>query len=59
MLEPVGNKDLADLVREAMEKMKHDSPGQLEVAWHDDSEKTTIYRVREVKSAKGTPLSLR
>jgi hypothetical protein len=50
---------LSDLAREAIDKLQQDSPGQLAEVWHDDSEKATIYRVREVKSAKGTPLSLR
>ncbi len=48
-----------DLVHEAVKKLQKDSPGQLEEVWHDNFEEATIYRVREVKSAKGTPLSLR
>jgi len=60
MLELVpGNEFMADPAREAVGKLQQDSPGQLEEVWHDDAEKATIYRVREVKSAKGTPLSLR
>ncbi len=50
---------LSDLAREAVGKLQLDSPGQLEEVWHDDSEEATIYRVREVKSVKGTSLSLR
>jgi hypothetical protein len=53
------NGIMTDLAREAVEKMQQDSPGQLEEVWHDESEKATIYRVREVKTVKGTPLSLR
>jgi hypothetical protein len=45
--------------RRAVNMMKQDSPGQLEEVWRDASEEATIYKVREVKSAKGTPLSLR
>jgi hypothetical protein len=60
MLESVpGNEILADLAREVVGKLQQDSPGQLDEVWHDDSEEATIYRVREVKSVKGTPLSLR
>jgi 4-amino-4-deoxy-L-arabinose transferase-like glycosyltransferase len=60
MLEPVSrNEILADLSREAVRKLQQESPGQLEEVWHDDSEGATIYRVKEVRSAKGTPLSLR
>jgi 4-amino-4-deoxy-L-arabinose transferase-like glycosyltransferase len=59
MVEPMRNKIQTDLAREAVGKLQQDSPGQLEEVWHDDSEGTTIYRVREVKSVKGTPLSLR
>jgi len=60
MVESVpSNKDLADRAREAVGKLQQDSPGQLEEVWHDDSEEATIYRVGEVKSLKGTPLSLR
>jgi hypothetical protein len=51
--------NLTDLARAAVEKLQRDSPGQLEEVWHDDSEEATIYRVKEVKSMKGTPLSLR
>jgi hypothetical protein len=50
---------LSDLAREAVDKLQQDSPGQLEEVWHGDSEEATIYRVREVKSVKGTSLSLR
>jgi len=50
---------VSNLAHEAVGKLQQDSPGQLEEVWHDDSEKATIFRVREVKSAKGTPLSLR
>jgi hypothetical protein len=53
------NKNAADLAREGVGKLQQESPGQLEQVWHDDFEGATIYRVREVKSAKGTPLSLR
>jgi hypothetical protein len=53
------NGIMTNLAREAVEKMQEDSPGQLEEVWRDDSEEATIYRVREVKSVKGTPLSLR
>jgi hypothetical protein len=60
MVESVqGNEILAELAREAIGKLQKDGSGQLEEVWHDDSEGTTIYQVREVKSAKGTPLSLR
>jgi hypothetical protein len=52
-------KFVIDLAREAVGKLQQESPGQLEEVWHDDSEEATIYRVREVKSLKGTPLSLR
>jgi hypothetical protein len=52
-------KILAVLTREDVGKLRKDSPGQLEEVWHDDSEEATIYRVREVKRVKGTPLSLR
>jgi hypothetical protein len=45
--------------RRAVKMMQQESPGQLEEVWHDESEESTIYRVRELKSAKGTPLSLR
>jgi hypothetical protein len=45
--------------RRAVNMMKQESPGQLEEVWRDASEEATIYKVREVKSAKGTPLSLR
>jgi len=48
-----------NLAREAIGMLQRESPGQLEKVWHDDSEDATIYRVREVRSAKGTPLSLR
>jgi hypothetical protein len=55
MLEPVtSNEHLADDARELVEKMRRNSPGQLEEVWRDDSEGATIYKVREVKSAKGT-----
>jgi hypothetical protein len=50
---------LSDLALEAINKLQQDSPGQLEEVWHDYSEEATIYRVREVKSVKGTSLSLR
>jgi len=53
------NGAMTDLAREAVDKLQRDSPGQLEEVWHDDTEKATIYRVMEVKSSKGTPLSLR
>ena len=60
MLESIPrNEILADLAREAVGKLQQDSPGQLEEVWHDESEEATIYRVKEVRSAKGTPLSLR
>jgi len=60
MLESIPrNEILADLAREAVGKLQQESPGQLEEVWRDDSEEATIYRVREVKSVKGTPLSLR
>jgi hypothetical protein len=53
------NGIMTDLAREAVTNLQQKSPGQLEEVWRDDSEKTTIYRVREVKTVKGTPLSLR
>jgi hypothetical protein len=53
------NGIMTDLAREVVEKMQQDIPGQLEEVWRDDLEETTIYRVREVKNVKGTPLSLR
>jgi hypothetical protein len=60
MLEPVTSSEhLADDARELVEQMQRHSPGQLEEVWRDDSEGATIYRVREVKSVEGTPLSLR
>jgi hypothetical protein len=60
MLESVPRNEMAvNLAREAFSKLQQESPGQLEQVWHDDLEGATIYRVREVKSAKGTPLSLR
>ena len=60
MLEPVSRNEIqADLSREAVRKLKQESPGQLEEVGHDDSEKTTIYRVRVEKTVKGTPFSLR
>jgi len=60
MLESVPQmKSAVDIAREDLRILQRDSPGQLEEVWHDDSEEATIYRVREVKSAKGTPLSLR
>ena len=49
---------LSDLAREAVGKLQHDCPGQIEEVWRDDSEQATVYRVRQVKSVKGTPLSL-
>jgi hypothetical protein len=45
--------------RRAVKMMQQESPGQLEEVWRDESEEATIYRVREVKSVKGTALSLR
>jgi hypothetical protein len=45
--------------RSALKMMQKESPGQLEEVWRDASEEATIYRVREVKRLKGTPLSLR
>jgi hypothetical protein len=60
MLESIPQmKTAVDIARDDLRKLQRDSPGQLEEVWHDDSEEATIYRVREVKSAKGTPLSLR
>ena len=60
MVEPIPHAGfVVELAREAVGKLQQESPGQLEEVWHDDSEETTIYRVREVKSVKGTPLSLR
>lgn len=60
MLESVPRmREIADSAREAVRKLQRDSPGQLEEVWNDESEKATIFRVREVKSAKGTPLGLR
>jgi hypothetical protein len=60
MLESVPHmKTGVDIAREELRKIQLGSPGQLEEVWHDDSEEATIYRVREVKSAQGTPLSLR
>jgi hypothetical protein len=59
MVEPMKNNYQVSLAREAVGKLQRDSPGQLEEVWHDDLEGATIYRVRDVKSAKGTPLSLR
>ena len=50
---------LSNLAHEAVGKLQQDSPGYFEEDWHDDSEKATIFLVREAKSAKGTPLSLR
>ena len=60
MVEPIPRAgSVIDLAREAVGKLQRESPGQLEEVWHDDLEEATIYRVREVKSVKGTPLSLR
>jgi hypothetical protein len=60
MLESVPRlRAVVGLARETVGKLQRDSPGQLEEVWHDESEEATIYRVREVRSAKGTPLSLR
>jgi hypothetical protein len=60
MLESVPHmKTEVDFAREELRKLQLDSPGQLEEVWHDESEGATIYRVKEVKSVKGTPLSLR
>jgi 4-amino-4-deoxy-L-arabinose transferase-like glycosyltransferase len=60
MVDPVPRAGFViELAREVVGKIQQESPGQLEEVWHDDSEEATIYRVREVKSAKGTPLSLR
>ena len=60
MVEPIPLAgSVIDLARESVGKLQRESPGQLEEVWHDDSEEATIYRVREVKSVKGTPLSLR
>jgi hypothetical protein len=60
MVEPIPRAGfIIELAREAVRKLQQESPGQLEEVWHDGSEEATIYRVREVKSAKGTPLSLR
>jgi len=60
LVEPIPRAGFViELARDAVVKIQQESPGQLEEVWHDDSEDATIYRVREVKSAKGTPLSLR
>jgi len=60
MVEPVPRvKYVIDLAYEALKQLQKDSPGQLEEVWRNESEEATIYKVREVKSAKGTPLSLR
>ena len=59
MVEPMRNNIQAALAREALENLQRDSPGQLEEVWYNESEEATIYRVRDVMSAKGTPLSLR
>jgi hypothetical protein len=60
MLESVPRmRTVVDFAREDIGKLQHDSPGQLEEVWHDDAEEATIYRVREVSSVKGPPLSLR
>jgi hypothetical protein len=60
MVEPIPRAgSVIDRARKALGKLQRESPGQLEKVWHDDSEEATIYRVREVRSVKGTPLSLR
>jgi len=60
MVEPVPRvKYVIDLAYEALKQLQKDSPGQLEEVWRNESEEATIFKVREVKSAKGTPLSLR
>jgi len=60
MVEPIPHAGFViELAREVVGKLQQESPGQLEEVWHDDSEEATIYRVKEVRSAKGTPLSLR
>ena len=60
MVEPVPHVGFViELAREVVGKLQQKSPGQLEEVWHDDLEEATIYRVKEVKSVKGTPLSLR
>jgi hypothetical protein len=53
------NSIMSDIAREAVADLQQKIPGQLEEVWRNDSEKATIYRVREVKSVKGTPLSFR
>jgi hypothetical protein len=50
---------MIDHARRAVKMMQQESPGRLEEVWRDESEEATIYRVREVESVKGTPLSLR
>jgi 4-amino-4-deoxy-L-arabinose transferase-like glycosyltransferase len=60
MVEPVPHVGFViELAREVVGELQQKSPGQLEEVWHDDLEEATIYRVKEVKSVKGTPLSLR
>jgi hypothetical protein len=46
-------------VRKAVNMLQQESPGQLEEVWRDESEEATIYRVREVKIVKETPMILR
>jgi hypothetical protein len=45
--------------RKAVNMLQQESPGQLEEVWRDESEEATIYRVREVKIVKDTPMILR
>jgi hypothetical protein len=60
MVEPYPRgRFMIDHLREAVGKLQEEIPGLLEEVWHDESEDVTIYRVREVRSAKGTSLSLR